>query len=82
MLLLGDKQKFVSCFLTLAVEVVKITIKSMNCSRKCEPFNLFLAYTCIQVDTETMEPTGKLSSAARDWVQAQGSNATTVQEVI
>ena len=29
-----------------------------------------------------MEPTGKLSSAARDWVQAQGSNATTVQEVI
>ena len=26
-LLLGDKQKFVSCFLTLAVEVVKITIK-------------------------------------------------------
>ena len=53
-LLLGDKQKFVSCFLTLAVEV----------------------------DTETMEPTGKLSSAARDWVEAQGSNATTVQEVI
>jgi len=53
-LLLGDKQKFVSCFLTLAVEV----------------------------DTETMEPTGKLSSAARDWVQAQGSNATTVQEVL
>ena len=39
-------------------------------------------HTCIQVDTETMEPTGKLSSAARDWVQAQGSNATTVQEVI
>ena len=36
----------------------------------------------IKVDTETMEPTGKLSSAARDWVQAQGSNATTVQEVI
>jgi len=53
-LLLGDKQKFVSCFLTLAVEV----------------------------DPETMEPTGKLSSAARDWVQAQGSNATTVQEVL
>jgi len=53
-LLLGDKQKFVSCFLTLAVEV----------------------------DTETMEPTGKLSSAARDWVEAQGSNATTVQEVL
>ena len=29
-----------------------------------------------------MEPSGKLSSAARDWVKAQGSNATTVQEVI
>ena len=29
-----------------------------------------------------MEPTGKLSSAARDWVQSQGSNATTVQEVM
>jgi len=53
-LLLGDKQKFVSCFLTLAVEV----------------------------DTETMEPTEKLSSAARDWVQEQGSRATTVQEVL
>merc|ERR1712109_79731 len=53
-LLLGDKQKFVSCFLTLAVEV----------------------------DTETMEPTEKLSSAARDWIQEQGSRATTVQEVL
>lgn len=53
-LLLGDKQKFVSCFLTLAVEV----------------------------NTDTMEPTGKLSSAARDWCAAQGSAATTVQEVL
>lgn len=53
-LLLGDKQKFVSCFLTLAVEV----------------------------DTETMEPTGRLSSAARDWCQSVGSKATTVQELL
>ena len=29
-----------------------------------------------------MEPTEKLSSAARDWVQEQGSRATTVQEVL
>ena len=27
MLLLGDKQKFVSCFLTLAVEVAEMTIE-------------------------------------------------------
>jgi long-chain-fatty-acid--CoA ligase ACSBG len=53
-LLLGDKQKFASCFLTLAVEV----------------------------DTETMEPTGRLSSAARDWCQSVGSKATTVQELL
>ena len=35
-----------------------------------------------KVDTETMEPTEKLSSAARDWIQEQGSRATTVQEVL
>ena len=38
-LLLGDKQKFVSTFLTLAVEV----------------------------NPDTLEPSNKLSSAARDW---------------
>merc|ERR1712127_255390 len=53
-LLLGDKQKFVSCFLTLAVEV----------------------------DTETMEPSGRLSIAAKDWCRSVGSQASTVQEVL
>jgi len=53
-LLLGDKMKFVSCFLTLAVDV----------------------------DPETMEPTGRLSSAARDWCRSQGSSANSVQDVL
>jgi len=54
-LLLGDKQKFVSTFLTLAVEV----------------------------DTETLEPTNKLSSAARDWCrEVAGSSAVTVDDVL
>ena len=75
--MLGDKQKFVSCFLTLAVEVeIKINIDLTNL------WELIILNCNIKVDTETMEPTGKLSSAARDWVQAQGSNATTVQEVV
>jgi len=53
-LLLGDKQKFVSTFLTLAVEV----------------------------NTDTMEPTNKLSSAARDWCRSVGSNANTVEDIL
>merc|ERR1712059_43206 len=54
-LLLGDKQKFVSTFLTLAVEV----------------------------NNETMEPTNKLSSAARDWCrEIAGSSALTVEDVL
>lgn len=53
-LLLGDKQKFVSTFLTLAVEV----------------------------NTDTMEPTSKLSSAARDWCRSVGSNANTVEDIL
>ena len=45
-------------------------------------FNFFFNPKYFKVDTETMEPTEKLSSAARDWVQEQGSRATTVQEVL
>lgn len=53
-LLLGDKQKFVSTFLTLSVEV----------------------------NTDTMEPTNKLSSAARDWCRSVGSNANTIEDIL
>merc|ERR1712038_701824 len=53
-LLLGDKQKFVSTFLTLAVEP----------------------------NPETMEPTNRLSSAARDWCRSVGSMANTVEDVL
>jgi len=53
-LLLGDKQKFVSTFLTLAVEV----------------------------NPDTLEPSNKLSSAARDWCRSVGSNANTVEDVL
>lgn len=53
-LLLGDKQKFISTFLTLSVEV----------------------------NTDTMEPTNKLSSAARDWCRSVGSNANTIEDIL
>lgn len=53
-LLLGDKQKFVSTFLTLAVEV----------------------------NPDTLEPSNKLSSAARDWCRSVGSNANTVEDCL
>eukprot|EP00092_Neocalanus_flemingeri_P011916 GFUD01012848.1.p1 GENE.GFUD01012848.1~~GFUD01012848.1.p1 ORF type:complete len:668 (-),score=205.23 GFUD01012848.1:491-2494(-) len=53
-LLLGDKKKFVSTFLTLAVEV----------------------------NPDTMEPSNKLSSAAKDWCRSVGSNASTVEDVL
>jgi len=53
-LLIGDKQKFLSCLLTLAVEV----------------------------DPDTLEPSGRLSSAAKDWCRSQGSQANTVQDVL
>eukprot|EP00092_Neocalanus_flemingeri_P023238 GFUD01025198.1.p1 GENE.GFUD01025198.1~~GFUD01025198.1.p1 ORF type:complete len:664 (+),score=168.76 GFUD01025198.1:121-2112(+) len=53
-LLLGDKQKFVSTFLTLNVEV----------------------------NSDTLEPSNKLSSAARDWCRSVGSNASTVEDIL
>lgn len=53
-LLLGDKQKFLSCLLTLAVEV----------------------------DPDTMEPSGRLTRIARDWCRSVGSQASTVQDVL
>jgi len=53
-LLLGDKMKFISCFLTLNEEINK----------------------------NTMEPTGELSDAAKDWCRSVGSSATTVEEIL
>jgi len=53
-LLLGDKQKFVSTFLTLAVEV----------------------------NPDTMEPSNKLTMAARDWCRSVGSNANSIEDVL
>ena len=53
-LLLGDKRKFVSTFLTLAVDV----------------------------NPDTLEPTSKLSIAARDWCRSVGSQASTVEDVL
>jgi len=53
-LLLGDKQKFVSTFLTLSVEV----------------------------NPDTLEPSNKLSSAARDWCRSVGSNANSVEDIL
>jgi len=54
-LLLGDKQKYISSFLTLAVEI----------------------------NPDTMEPSNRLTSAARDWCRdVAGSPATTVEDVL
>merc|ERR1711913_93724 len=48
------KEKFVSTFLTLAVEV----------------------------NPDTLEPSNKLSPAARDWCRSVGSNANTVEDCL
>merc|ERR1712021_231629 len=54
-LLLGDKQKYISSFLTLAVEI----------------------------NPDTMEPSNRLTSAARDWCRdVAGSPATTAEDVL
>ena len=53
-MLIGDRKKFLSCFLTLKVDV----------------------------NSETMEPTNILSSAAVEWCREFGSKANTVEEAM